>query len=311
MIVFTSRYIFCPDIKATAELENKIETRPDSVRKEELSQYKDMLQKQMAAPDKSSIKILGMELNQVLALANVAAIPTATGVEQLLRMGKFAFDVTRMSEKTVTPEMKMKMAKAKDIEESLGIDEESVNNEKLASAQFANQFRNIMREHVVGAAEYGQMNEEDDLYIALTEKIDDVLRAESSNAGDKKENMRNALRLLGATTAGLGGLFDKQVDQMTDEEVAMHTRAVRNVMMPLKENSDYMRNFADLYAIGEEDMSDWHKELTDNMQAAMIVGQQDAAVNFRRAGRLMMDAAQKQNEYEKDKSETNYCYSRK
>lgn len=292
------------DIKATAELEEKLEVKPEEVREDELQKYQEMVLAQQN--EKSDITNYLDLTKKILMMANVAAIPSAMGMEQMLRIGKFFYDAGRMSESEQSmsgPELKLKGSKDEDVKENI---EDSMASEiRVASANIADNFRNIMREHMVNvdeqSTEYGQMDEDSPLYLAMTEKINDVLAAEQLDDEHRAAGSRNALLLLNNTTANLGyNLFDKQVQEMTDEEVLTHARALRNVMYPLQQDGDYLKNFANLYAVGSEEMNDIQKDITDSMQNAMLANQPEAAIDTRDAAIKYMSAAQRQSEYDKD-----------
>lgn len=309
------------DIQATAELEQQMKEKPHEVTEENARKYYEMVEKQQTmGPNLHMTDLEKMARVAALGIGAMNATLIATGVTPIglnmasavavAKVGKFAYDMNKFMNQEHAPEAKVKeasLSKGIDLdkvpeykghkektEDEPTIDEpEASVSKKFAmavkrkAADFAERMRTAIREHMTqfdeNATDYEaneQFKETIEHFIGTTVDENGNIIAEPVSAANQSKNL---VGLDSAMVMGTGEhVFDKDPQEMTDDELKVYSAAVVAVMAPMKdENGKYLPNFSDCYAVGEEVMPEAQQEYTDATTSLMVVGQPDAALAVR------------------------------
>ena len=292
------------DMSATAKLEERIKSNPDIIQENDMKKYREMVEKQKDAAPTFSLNDLnkyakemklGLEaMNIGLMAANVTPMRTSLNLMNMLQVGKFIYDVHEYvkdkNAEVETPNMKVK-DKADEKEDRTEDPAEALNARQRAKAvkksamNIAQNFRTALRNML-------QFNEDEPDYDASKDMTDqvEVLVGEVVNTKEfenedakLRQQSQSMDRLQNVIYMGTNDkIFDKDVQDMSSEEVSVNAEALSAVMAPMKdENGKYLENFADCYAIGLDEMPDMQKEYTEATTDLMIVGQPQAALAVR------------------------------
>lgn len=311
------------DMEATAKLEKQIKSDPDSVSKDSEEKYTQMVLAQKNEAPTLDIKSLtkyakeiklGVEaMNVGLIASGITPMQTSSlNMMQMLQIGKFIYDVhdyvkdKNKDAASIMPEMKTKQKTEDAIEKEKEDPSVILNIKRKAKAvkknasMIAENFRTALRNML-------QFDEEAPDYEASGEMVDqvehlvgDVVNTEEFENEDAKmrQQSQSLMRLQNVIQMGTGdNIFDKDVQDMSSEELDVNANALKAVMVPMNDgNGRYLKNFADCYAIGLPEMPEMQKEYTEAATDLMIIGQPEAALAVRESQTQLIDLSQ---QYEK------------
>lgn len=323
------------DMKATAEVEQEMTIHPERVPEEHEKLYMDMVEKQKNdAPtftgedlkDCAKLAKLGMEaMNISLIATGVTPMSTSMKMVQFAQMGKFIYDVNKFikeesgvkksssKEASFDMEPEYKGHKEKKDDEPEIQEEEPINQKftlavKKKAADFAERMRTAVREGMLqfdqNAPDY-EANEEfnEKVELLVGDVIDTNGKVISESPDTQSANQsRTLIALSNIIKRGTGyDVFDKDPQDMSEDELNVYSSAVIAVMAPMKDSEGkYLPNFKDCYAVGEETLPEAQQEYTEAARSLMIVGQPDAALAVRESQTELIDLSQQYQDFDND-----------